>query len=339
MNTHSDIRRAAEALSRATEAGPDDLVHPGYDELEAYVDGQLDAVAREIVDTHVGSCRTCAEDLADLQAMKAALPAAHVSETSSASNVTMPWVRVAQIAAAIVVVAGGALAMRQWIQANRVSTPETAAIAAAIVVVAAGATGAGLTADERAFVDGVLTARALVVPAVVRGLAAPVGTLLGASAPAATLSPLTPTATAVASATPQFTWRGVPGAQGYTVAVFDGSFNEVARSPRQTGTSWTPSAPLPRGAVLAWQITAHLSGRDVLAPEPPQPEARFLVVDEETAKTLEEQETRLQDQPLALGVLLARAGLVSDAARELSRAAAQPDLAEQASALIKTLKR
>lgn len=342
MKSIADIRRAAEALNRATEARPDDLAHPGYDELEAYVDGRLDSVEREIIQTHVEDCTACAEDLSDLTAVRESMP--RKGQDVAASSNT--WKRIAQIAAVVVAAAGVWLLMRQVAQPAVGPAPQVAQTAPSTNE-AVGATAPApmqaaaslLTADEREVVDRALAAGRVELPATVRALSAPVGTLLGASVPVAPLMPLTPMGTAVLSGTPQFSWRGVTEAQGYTVAVFDGQFNEVARSERVTGTSWTPSKPLPRGATFAWQVTAHMGTREILAPEPPQPEARFLILDEAAAKTLNEQQTRLKDQPLVLGVLLARAGLVSDASRELTRAAQQNDTADRAKALLASLKR
>jgi hypothetical protein len=121
--------------------------------------------------------------------------------------------------------------------------------------------------------------------------------------------------------------------------VYDERFNEIARSAAITGTSWTPAGALPRGATLAWQVTAHLPSRDVLAPTPPQPEARFQVVDSATAELMAGQRARLANEPLALGILSANAGLIDDAAAALRRAAEQPATAERAKALLASLKR
>lgn len=141
------------------------------------------------------------------------------------------------------------------------------------------------------------------------------------------------------STTPEFSWRSVEGATSYSVAVFDEQFNQVAQADGITSTSWVPSKALPRGVTLAWQVTAHLPQQDVLAPAPPQPEARFVVVDAATAALMADQQTRLADQPLARGVLLAKAGLFADATRELNRALAQPDTAARAKTLLGSLKK
>ncbi len=195
--------------------------------------------------------------------------------------------------------------------------------------------------EEQVLVDRVLAAGALEVPADIRALMSPVGTMLGPALSSSRLTPQSPIGTAVRSASPEFSWRPMDGATSYSVAVFDERFNEVAQSPRITTTSWTPSVALPRGVPLAWQLTAHASDRDVIAPTPPQPEARFLVVTDAAAAALAAQETRLAAEPLALGVVFANAGLVVDAERVLSRAAADssPDIAGRAKALLASVKK
>ena len=126
----------------------------------------------------------------------------------------------------------------------------------------------------------------------------------------------------------------------YTVAVTDDRFQQVAGSGPLTATNWTPQSELPRGRVLTWQVTARLAdGSTVIAPAPPHPEARLIVLDESAAAAVEEQRVRLAAHPLELGILLAKTGLVAEAERELSRAAADPSTAVDANRLLATLKR
>lgn len=47
-----------------TDAGPE---HLAYEQLAFYVDGKLDAVEREITESHLGICQDCREDVADLR--------------------------------------------------------------------------------------------------------------------------------------------------------------------------------------------------------------------------------------------------------------------------------
>ena len=148
-------------------------------------------------------------------------------------------------------------------------------------------------------------------------------------------SPLSPMGTAVRSSKPQFTWSDA-GAEGYTVAIFDEDV-EVARSPRVTHTSWTPDIDLPRGGSYRWQVTAYRGTRSETEPRPPQPDAKFAIVDADTSAAIEAMQSRIAGEPLALGVLLAEAGLVSEARVELARASKMPRTADSAKRLLESL--
>lgn len=342
MKPNIDIRRAADALERATQAQPGDLDHVAYEELEAFVDGRLGVNDREVVQAHLDVCATCAEDVADLSAVRDAMQVqVPIVSTGRGSR---RWMQIA--AAVIAVIAIGALVRQRFgpggapdLQVQRADSttkpagPEGPALQPA--------SAASLSAEEQALIDRVLAKGALEMPADVRALGAPVGTLLGPAASTSKLTPIGPTGTAVLSATPEFSWRALTGATSYSVAVYDERFTEVVRSEQVTTTAWTPSKPLPRGASLAWQVTAHTPAGDVLAPTPPQPEARFVVVPDATATTIASQRSRLADRPLELGVLLASAGLFTDAERQLTRAAndASAATAAQAKSLLASLKK
>jgi hypothetical protein len=196
-----------------------------------------------------------------------------------------------------------------------------------------------LQAADRAFVDRIVGAGRLDVPRDILELAGRTGTLLGAGDAAGEPGPFSPSATAVIEARPAFSWRAVPGARSYAVTVVDQDFNEVAASGRLDAASWTPSTDLPRGSTLTWQVTAYVDGREVIAPAPPAPEARFVVMDASTAADLDDLRERLADDPLALGVLLSRAGAVDAAERALVRAASEPAGADLAQALLADLRR
>ena len=331
MNPSTDTRRASEALHRAVAAEPDDFLHPGYEQLEALVDGRLDDADREVVETHIELCAICAEDVADISSVRDDIKIVTPGQTGR----SRAWIRVAQIAAVLIAAVAIIFVVRQRNTPATVARgPETPAPVASPTTPAS-----KLTFDERALVDRVLAAGALEIPAATVALAPRTGTLLGAAPTTVTLTVMSPIGTAVVSPLPEFSWRALTGAVSYSVSVFDDQFNQVAQSARVTTTTWTPTKPLPRAKTLAWQVTAHLPGRDVLAPAPPQPEARFAVVDEVTATTIAEQQVRLSEQPLVLGVLLAKAGLFADASRELTRAVAQADTAERAKVLLAGLKK
>lgn len=347
VNPNATTHRAERALDRAlslrTAPRPDDFEHPGFERLEALVDGRLDDADREIVATHVEFCANCTQDLADLAAMRIELagPQSSVAKTSTAGEVDANRWRLLQIAAAVIAIVGiGYFALsRVQNSATPAAPAATQAQTPSPVDTTAQASSNVLTADEQALINRVLTSGQLEMPAAVRGLSGPVGTLLGGGAASSSLVPLSPIGTAVLSTAPEFTWQPMRGATSYSIAVFDQQFAQVASADHVTGTTWTPTRALPRGATLAWQITAHFPTGDVLAPAPPQPEARFVVVDDAAATAIASQQQRLVNQPLALGVLLAKAGLFVDAQQAFERAATQPENTERAKQLLAGLKR
>ena len=181
--------------------------------------------------------------------------------------------------------------------------------------------------DERAVVEA-LASRHLGIPPAIADLAGRSESLMGRSAPAQSFAALSPVGTAVMTDRPTFTWTPLDGATRYSVRVFDDRFNQVAASGPLTGTSWVPATPLPPGSVLAWQVTATKNGVQITMPSAPDPQARFKVLDRADAEAVARAKASYAGSHLALGVLLARAGLLDEARAELQAlAGANPDSA------------
>lgn len=328
----TELRRTASVLGRSLASGPDDDEHPAYELLEALVEDRIDAADREVVLGHIEGCQICAEDIDDLSAARRELRA------TPAGKGRAPRWRTVMVAASI----AAGLVLAVWFSERQTETPEPS------VAVVTGPLSAPpepaapvspMTPDERAIVSRVNETGRLELPAAIVELAGSVGTLLGPSRERSPLSPIAPAATAVLSARPVFSWQPLPGTISYTVAIFDERFVEVARSPRLKAPTWTPATDLPAGRTLAWQITAELATGSVSGPAPPQPEARFRVIDTATAATVVDQLARLANEPLALGILLAQAGLFEEASRVLTRAAADPTTRPQSEAVLAELRR
>jgi type II secretory pathway component PulM len=49
----------------------EEFEHTLYEQFAAYIDGQLDSVEREIVESHLSCCRQCSRELSDLETLKA----------------------------------------------------------------------------------------------------------------------------------------------------------------------------------------------------------------------------------------------------------------------------
>ena len=119
---------------------------------------------------------------------------------------------------------------------------------------------------------------------------------------------------------PRFGWTPAPEASAYRVTVFDERFKTVTMSEWQPIRHWTADRPLERGVSYVWQVTARVGHRDIVAPSPPQPEARFKITTEEQSAQLADLRRRAGDSHLALAVMLAEAGVVDEAERELTLA-------------------
>lgn len=131
-----------------------------------------------------------------------------------------------------------------------------------------------------------------------------------------------PMGTAIITDRPIFQWKPATGATRYVVAVFDDNFDRVVESPAVTATEWQPDRPLARGRIYNWQVTATIAGKTVHAPTPPAPEARFLVVAQETADRVEAARREHPANHVLLAALCARAGDLEDAGKELDQLAA-----------------
>jgi hypothetical protein len=95
--------------------------------------------------------------------------------------------------------------------------------------------------------------------------------------------------------------------------VFDERFREVAKSGSLKTTTWTPRQDLPRGRVLAWQVTAVSRNETTISPAPSEPKARFVVLEAAEVASLAQERARLGTEPIALGLVLAKAGLFAEA--------------------------
>ena len=297
------IRRAIGALK-----SDDNDAHPGYEMLEAYVDGRLTQDERAEIDRLAARSAMVAEDVADLRAVREGVIATPVARRG------IYWGRIAAIGAIAATVIIGV-----WIaRPARVQAPARV-----------------VSSAEAERVRLATTTGRIELPAKIAALRAVDGTLLGAAGPA-TFRLQTPVGSAVLTTRPLFTWDDVP-AESYTIAVFDQNFSEIARG-RSESTSWRPDVDLPRGGTYSWQVTAHRGTENVTEPKPPRPEARFTIVDEATAARIAELQTRLANEPLTLGVVLAEEGLIVDARIQLARAAAEhPEIADIARRLSASL--
>lgn len=127
---------------------------------------------------------------------------------------------------------------------------------------------------------------------------------------------LYPVRSVVVEDRPVFQWESLPGVSSYQVYVLDANGNQVGQSEelQPTQTQWKAPAPLRRGQIFSWVVTALMEGKRVVSPSASAPEMKFAVLSTADFKEL----TRLKrsDSHLALGVFYARAGLLNEAERE-----------------------
>ncbi|HEX7294471.1 MAG TPA: zf-HC2 domain-containing protein, partial [Pyrinomonadaceae bacterium] len=142
------------------------------------------------------------------------------------------------------------------------------------------------------------------------------GRLMGPNSDGSTFKLVEPVGAVTRTARPTLRWEPLTGASSYTVAILDSSYNVVTTSPSVTTTSWSPTAALDRGRIYSWQVTASKDGKQQVSPTPPEPEARFKVLDKRTADELRNIE-RASNSHLVRGTMYARAGLLDDAEREM----------------------
>jgi hypothetical protein len=115
---------------------------------------------------------------------------------------------------------------------------------------------------------------------------------------------------------PTLRWQPVDGATHYTVSVFDSDFNRVAKSNPQGATTWTLPLSLQNGKIYSWEVTALKDNQEITSPVAPAPRAQFKIAE---AQRLNEIAIVRKQKPLShltLGVLYARAGLLTEAERE-----------------------
>ena len=164
---------------------------------------------------------------------------------------------------------------------------------------------------ELAIADGKLTK-----PKVLDEVAGNKVQLLGEEGKAESFSVQSPAASVIRNNRPVFRWQALPGANGYTVTVFDSNLNRVAKSDILKTNQWAMPSTLKGGEVYQWQVTAVKDGKEIIAPAAPAPEAKFKVLGGKELNKLNFSLGRAGSSHLARGILFARAGLTDDAARE-----------------------
>jgi anti-sigma factor RsiW len=329
-------------LRAQLDVGDAEALHLPYEELSLHVDGALDDVAREVVDSHLAICPRCLSDVEDLRAFRSEMAARPDAEPAAPSRVLrfprppLRWILPAAGAAAATVIIAWLVTRSPGSEAVRSTQVETGPSAIRVTLNDGGRRVTldrdgrveglpGLSPDVEAAVRAALDHQRVDTPPLLAGLIGARGTLLG-PADGAAFSLSSPVGTVVEADRPTLRWHALPGAERHSVAVFDSDLRPVAHSPRLRRTEWRVPKPLARGRTYSWQVTATKDGKEVLAPDAAGAEARFHVLSGAEAEAVAKTRREHAGSHLVLGVVYARAGLLDDAERELrALAQANPD--------------
>jgi hypothetical protein len=168
------------------------------------------------------------------------------------------------------------------------------------------------------------------------------GTLLGTSPDGDSFSLRGPQGEIVRDTRPTLRWQPLEKATSYVVSIYDAGFNKVASSPALSGSTWRPPQSLARGGVYSWQVVALKDGKEVIAPAPPAPEAKFKVLDRASESELQRAEQAGGTSHLVRGIAYAKAGLLVDSEREfqaLLKANPQSEIARKLLNRVRALRR
>jgi hypothetical protein len=296
------IAAADDVASLTAMFADDDISHLDYEQLAACVDGSASAIDREIVETHVADCALCRRELRDLQ------------KFASAPDRRRRWWLGAAAAAAIVAAAIVVPLERERpvVSLHDGGREVTLRRDGRLTGLPPQLTAAQQRDIARALTGGQLPAAPAIGP--LRGTKQ---TLLGATTTAAAeLQPIAPLGCIVVDDRPTLEWSPLPGVTHYRAELFDSHFQAVAAGDVLRATRWTVDVPLRRGETYVWQVTGFANDREVTAPAPPAPMARFAVLDASRARTIGRLMAQLPPSHLALGIAYAEAGALPDAERE-----------------------
>ncbi len=154
------------------------------------------------------------------------------------------------------------------------------------------------------------------LPAALAEIRSPSGTLMGGDYPEFKL--LAPVGIVIETDSPTFRWSKLEGATGYSVTVYDSHLTRVATSDALTATEWTAPSALPRGETCIWQVRATKEGKEVVAPPPAGPRAKFRVLEQSKVDEIGRAKRDHSNSHLVMGVVYAEAGLREEAKREFA---------------------
>lgn len=177
----------------------------------------------------------------------------------------------------------------------------------------------GFDESSQKMARAALAGEGLVKPRVLDELSPPPIKLLGGPAGEQTFQIIGPAGRLITEQRPTLRWRPLSGATKYVISIVDNNFNRVATSPPLSITNWTVDVPLQRGQGYSWEVTATKEGKQITTPLAPAPRAQFKVLEADKLSALSKLKQQKPLSHLALGLMYARFGLVSDGEDEFRR--------------------
>lgn len=284
--------------------------HLTYDQMDAWVEDQLDQSGRELVMAHIGLCKPCARQLEAYQSyapvMSAPIltPARPVASFADRLRAFLRSPRLAMVATAAVVLA--VLSPLVLVKRTETARREFAdnlrgngsAISPSTPALDTTALDA-LPSSVRGGAIAVLNAQASQRPAALTGLA-----------PNADKTLDYPVSEVVEETQPNLRWDSFAGF--YTVSVYDARHRLLAVSPMISETQWRVPMQLSRGSLYTWEVQGNGVKHDAAFRVLPQTQYNELI-----------RVRASQPGPLAMGAVAESLGLLSLAQREFQAVAQQ----------------
>jgi hypothetical protein len=293
-------------------------IPPGDAEIAAYVDGTLDEVSREIFETRLADDPVLQAEVDGLRELRATLPKAGGRQFARASWKTMG------LAATLVAATGAAV----WLTVSR-SSPVRLHDSGGMVVMHNDGRLDGLEhlpAELDARVREALRTGHLPRRPGLDRLRVEDRPLMSGETDRTAFRVMRPVGTFVRSDRTVFQWVPDTTASGYQVSVYDEHLNPIIESPILDVPEWTPPVSLPQDMLLLWQVEATTPSGRVLAPTPPDAQARFQILSDGETWLLQSRLDTVGDSHLARAVILSEAGVIEEARAEIQALKAQnPD--------------
>jgi len=175
-----------------------------------------------------------------------------------------------------------------------------------------------LSSTDKAIVGDAIVADRLEIPAELAELSGMQVSITRGFEETSDPKPLSPVGTFVSTANPTFRWKGASNASAYVVKIYDYSLNLVDSSPTVSDTKWRSTARLHANTPYLWRVIPSDQNEESAVSRTELPEASFQIIEPSQRKSIQELVRAHPEEHFALGVLLAHAGLLDDAAAEFA---------------------